>query len=228
MTTQETLDFFHPGHSKWAKTGTRWHDTVREKLPEIPWSDKTEIKAQHLSFYPDITFLMAKDPAWEPGNAFVYMLEHAGELTLLNGTSPPIHALNGDGLLDLNQDTVIDYLRFFTFFVRGEEGPFYIATTLDAPYAPDVLRAGGPGDHAETQEIFANIHQSIRSFGRDQDGNWLVSVTVVYSNAVFISDFIIQPTGMIEMKDDTPVMADLPSKIDAPLQPDRAIAGTLH
>ncbi len=222
------MDKFHPKHPSWVNTGTQWQDKLREKLSDFPWSDQINISSQQLSFYPDVTFLIVKDPTWEPANAFVYVLEHEGDLTVLDGTSPPIHALNGAGLLRVDRETVIDYLRFFCFFVRGEDGPFYIATAPDAPYLPDTTRFGASETYSETQEVFRKIHQSIRTFGRSNEGNWRMSATVYYSNAVFVSDFTVQPSGMIEMKDDNPLMSDLPLRIDAPLRPGRTRKTTIH
>ena len=54
-------------------------------------------------------------------------------------------------------------------------------------------------------------------FERDAEGAWRVSCLIHYSNAMFTADFLIKETGMCDMIDDMPVMADLPIKIDAPI-----------
>ena len=53
--------------------------------------------------------------------------------------------------------------------------------------------------------------------GKDDAGNWMCDAVVYYSNALFIANFSVQPSGMIEMLDDEPIAADLPIKIDAPV-----------
>ena len=44
-----------------------------------------------------------------------------------------------------------------------------------------------------------------------------MNAVVFYSNALFYADFAVQPTGMIEMLDDEPISADLPTKVDCPV-----------
>ena len=53
--------------------------------------------------------------------------------------------------------------------------------------------------------------------GMDDNGAYLCDAVVFYSNAIFIANFAVQPTGMLEMLDDEPIAADLPGKIDARL-----------
>jgi hypothetical protein len=45
-----------------------------------------------------------------------------------------------------------------------------------------------------------------------------VSGLVYYSNAVFVADFSVQLGGMVEMVSDTSVVADLPARVNVPLE----------
>jgi len=40
---------------------------------------------------------------------------------------------------------------------------------------------------------------------------------VYYSNALFEAQYLIQPSGMVEMLDDEPVAADLPGAVAQPI-----------
>ena len=53
--------------------------------------------------------------------------------------------------------------------------------------------------------------------GVNDQGHFLCDAVVFYSNALFIANFAVQPTGMIEMLDDEPIAADLPTKVDTPV-----------
>lgn len=99
------------------------------------------------------------------------------------------------------------YLVFFCFFVRGEEGPFFILESLDSQFLPQL---------PDELDVFDYV-RAPRSWGKTDDRHWCVSGTVFYSNAVFAADFLVQPTGMIEMADYSPLVADSPDKVDAPL-----------
>ena len=53
--------------------------------------------------------------------------------------------------------------------------------------------------------------------GKNAEGFWLCDAIVYYSNALFFSNFAVQPTGMIEMTDDDPLAQDLPVRVNAPI-----------
>ena len=53
--------------------------------------------------------------------------------------------------------------------------------------------------------------------GKNEQGHWLCDAVVFYSNALFIANFAVQPSGMIEMLSDEPIAVDLPVKVDAPV-----------
>lgn len=159
-----------------------------------------------LDFYPGLQLIRLTDPAWLPENVCVYLIQQKGsQLYRLNGTSPPIHEANAKAPLNLTETLAANYLRFFGFFVRGEDGPFYICADNADPLLPS--EAKGLADHVEPP----------RSYGTDSDGKFRLSAPVFYSNAVFNAHFLVAPTGMIEMLEDNPIMIDLPAKIVAPL-----------
>ena len=53
--------------------------------------------------------------------------------------------------------------------------------------------------------------------GPNDKGYFLCKAVVFYSNALFIANFAVQPSGMIEMLDDEPIVGDLPVKIECPV-----------
>lgn len=212
------LDFFHPGYSGWQDYENGVPEALRMALPQLDFGDGLTIKTQTLPFYPDCAFLMFKNPSWVPSNLYIYALKKGEDVVWLNGTSPGIHQFNGAGNIALTDENALQYLHFFCFFVRGKEGPFYVVNSLDAPYLISQLGAGANNDK-NLRAMFEARYQSPRGFGTTPDGNRRYSLLVMYSNAFFIADFELKPSGMVEMRDDTPIMSDLPAKIDAPLTP---------
>ncbi|MEC7702686.1 MAG: hypothetical protein VYC19_08005, partial [Pseudomonadota bacterium] len=53
--------------------------------------------------------------------------------------------------------------------------------------------------------------------GKNENGHYLCDAVVFYSNALFIANFAVEPTGMIQMLDDDPIAADLPVSVEAPI-----------
>ncbi len=222
------IDLFHPENPEWTDIGGEAPETVREKLPQLSWN-KIIIRQRTLPFYPGTRLLIMRGADWVPPNLFIYALQKNDKIHLLNGKSPAIHAFNATENLELTPDTIVAYLKFFCFFVRGEEGAFYLIDHLGASYLPNGLRKGTTAEaFNEIQSDFESRYQSPRTFGRSPDGKWRCSGTIMYSNAIFVADFLIQSGGMVEMLNDTPVLADLPSKIFAPIAPETEVGTTLH
>jgi hypothetical protein len=69
----------------------------------------------------------------------------------------------------------------------------------------------------KTRTVFSGTLRPATYEGKNEQGHYLCDGIVFYSNALFIANFAVQPTGMIEMLDDDPVAVDLPIKVDAPI-----------
>lgn len=172
--------------------------------------ENTTVAWRSLPFYEQVVLIRVRDRTWLPDNLAIFYLANQGQLTRLDGTSPPIHQTNGDAPIRINDDNVLEYLRFFCFFVRGEDGPFLIAESMDTPGMPREM------DDTTRRAIEGTIRPA--SFeGKNAEGYWLCDAIVFYSNALFFSNFAVQPTGMIEMTDDDPLAQDLPVKVSAPI-----------
>ena len=200
----------------------RWNPVQGEELSGFldqidPVGGKYKVSAQTtqvhwcaLPFYDQVALIRVKDPAWTPANLFVYYLTDQGNLFWLNGTSPPIHEVNAKAPIKVTEENVLDYLRFFCFFVRGEEGPFLIAEHIEDPYMPANM-------DEKTKMVVEGTIRPATYEGKNDQGHLLCDAVVYYSNALFIANFAVQPSGMIEMLDDEPIAADLPVVVDAPV-----------
>jgi hypothetical protein len=163
-----------------------------------------------LPFYDNVVLVRVQDPMWSPAHLTIYYLTEEGNLFRLNGTSPPIHEINAKAPIKVTEENVLDYLRFFCFFVRGEEGPFLIAESMDSADMPKNM-------DAQTRSVIEGTIRPATYEGKNEQGFFLCDAVVFYSNALFIANFAVQPTGMIEMLDDEPIAADLPIRVDAPI-----------
>lgn len=170
----------------------------------------TEVHWRQLPFYDSVALIRVKDPNWVNKKLCIYYLTDQGNLFRLNGTSPPIHEVNAKAPIKVTEENVLDYLRFFCFFVRGEEGPFYIAESMHDPNMPQDM-------DETTKSVIEGTIRSASMEGKNEQGFFLCDAVVFYSNALFIANFSVQPTGMIEMLDDEPIAADLPAKVDQPV-----------
>ena len=172
--------------------------------------DSTQVHWRVLPFYETVALIRVKDPNWLDENLSIYYLTDQGNLFRLNGTSPPIHEVNAKAPIKVNEENVLEYLRFFCFFVRGEEGPFYIAESMEDPNMPQEM-------DDTTRSVIEGTIRGANFEGMNEQGHLLCDAVVFYSNALFIANFAVQTTGMIEMLDDEPIAADLPVKVDRPV-----------
>jgi hypothetical protein len=170
----------------------------------------TQVAWRQLPFYDQVVLVRVKDPSWTPKNLVIYYLTMEGNLYRLNGTSPPIHEVNGLAPVKITEANVLDYLRFFCFFVRGEEGPFLIAEDMDNPDMPQAT-------DDRTRMVIEGTIRPASYEGKNAQGFYLCDAVVFYSNALFLANFAVQPTGMIEMLNDEPIAADLPVRVDVPI-----------
>lgn len=182
------------------------------KIPNLPKADgrNTRILAFKAPFYRATTLMVATNPAWDGGQLQICYLQRGADLIRLLGKSPPIHEFNARFKTKITPRHAQSYLAFFCFFVRGEEGPFLIVDRPNNAYVPPEI-----GDSDDMEKC-----PSVMLWGTDDRGYVRASASVFYSNALFVSDFLIQPSGMIEMVDDQPVAADLAHCVYAPISDD--------
>ena len=165
------------------------------------------IRYCYLDFYADYKLIDAQFKILDTGETILLsaILGRNG-VVLLDGQSPLIQTLTARFLKLENEQAIIDYLRFFCEFVRGEEGPFHIISDFDdIPFANSNLEDG------QIKHLKSHIKplQHVDS-NFEETGYQNYSATVLYSDALFSAVFKVHKSGIVEMLDDNPIAADLP------------------
>ncbi|MEM7672941.1 MAG: hypothetical protein AAF212_06335 [Verrucomicrobiota bacterium] len=161
----------------------------------------TEVTDYGLPWWKDVRLYVARDSCI-PELSFFAALIYQDRLFRLDGTSPPIHNLNKELPPQITSDTALDYLRFFCLFVNGEEGPFYVFESMEDPLLPDGIE----------DEAIKKLVRPAELITESAEG-YVCEAAVWYSNAIFFAHFVVQLDGRVEMKEDEPLLADLPHKI---------------
>lgn len=169
-------------------------------------SDTAKVEWGQLPFYSNIALVRVSDTSWGGDTGPFWFLAKQGQMFHLDGTSAPIHDANEAGPIKVTDDNVLDYLRFFCFFVHGDEGPFLILEDIDDP-ALDHSRL----DDA-TRKIIEGALLPASYEGKDDKGQFVAAALVLYGDALFSARFALTEDGMIEMTDDDPIAGDLPVK----------------
>jgi len=162
-----------------------------------------KIEWRQLPFYSNIALVRVSDTSWNGAGPF-WFLAKQGRMFHLDGTSAPIHEANESGPIKVTAENALDYLRFFCFFVHGEEGPFVVLESIDDAAI----------DHGKLDETTRGIIEGAvlpASYEGPGENNALLATSVVlYGDALFSARFAMTEDGMIEMIDDDPIAADLP------------------
>lgn len=139
--------------------------------------------------------------------------------TLLNGTSPPIHEHNAKAPPEFDTTTQrLDYLKFFCWYVTGEEGGFIVVEE------PDDLVWNATETIDAHPAIPALVAPAVDK-GRKDDGDFAFDVTICYARHLFKAQMVVKPGGMVEMTDDDPLVKEpLPLKVNKVVDGNRVIA----
>ena len=157
-----------------------------------------------LPFYTTIALVRVDDSAWPANTGPFWFLAKQGRMFLLDGSSAPIHDANEADPIKVAEANALDYLRFFCYFVHGDEGPFLIVEDINHP----ALDQGKL--EASTRKVIEDAIRPAAFEGKTDAGALETSAMVLYGNALFSARFSMTENGMIEMIDDEPVAADLP------------------
>jgi ATP-dependent Zn protease len=159
-------------------------------------------QCSELAFYDDHLLIELQ---FEGEPVRVFGLHGPDETYWLDGTSAAVHETNEAESLELTEETLHDYIRFFFYFVRGDSGPFVLIEAED-----EVGRAGdaSDGNLLELQAREAAIRGRITPLTTrsiDEDDRWIVDGSIAFDNTFFTTKLAVAASGEIEMIDDEPV-----------------------
>ena len=166
--------------------------------------ESARVEWAQLPFYKNIALVHVNDSSWGKDIGPFWFLAKQGQMFHLDGTSAPIHDANEAGPIALDESSILDYLRFFCFFVHGDEGPFYIVEDLEKSQL-DTAKM----DEATNSVVGDSIVEAAFE-GKDPKGQYIAAAIVLYGDALFSARFAMTDDGMIEMTDDDPIAGDLP------------------
>lgn len=199
------------GDYQWRSVNRNMRDRIANEQELIDGTyqvkhHNTEIQAVRCSWNSNVALVKLTNRSWgNPKLAVYYLFVNGKDLYRLDGTSTPIHAVNRQvGLQISSEAEAKDYLRFFGFFVRGEEGPFYVFEDSSDPILPQ----------NSTVKTEAEKHARNISLRETTGNSFKFKAIMFYSNAIFEAQMEVKKDGMVSMTDDLAVAVDLPAKID--------------
>jgi len=161
------------------------------------------VRAMPLACYPGATLIEAQARIGDRPGLSNHIIGPWGLVTL-DGCSAVIHDLNEmEGGLTLETEAAVrDYHALFCNTVRGEDGRFLTLTD------PNALLWHAPPEDA----IFAAITIGVKVSAGEE--GWKIEAPIAYGAALFVAEFQLMPSGMIEMVDDWPVVEGMPVVVE--------------
>jgi hypothetical protein len=162
-------------------------------------------RSSELSFYTDVC-LIELGFVRDHGTERAFVLDGPVGTLWLDGESDTIHTTNENESLALTDSTVADYVRFFFYFLRADEGAFVLIENSAeiGPGEAGEHEAAVEGESLSLEAARSHAHQ-LTMTGKDEEGRWLFDATVAYGGACFTCSIAVRPDGVVEMIDDDPI-----------------------
>lgn len=152
---------------------------------------ETTILAIQLPFYPGYRFLDIADHATNPPLQR-YALERDSTYTLLDWTYRPIYAVNEKAPLTLDQENVLEYVRFFFSHVRGRHGRFVVAESLE-----NIQWKEEPSP-AERKSL-GKLVEPLKIVEKLKHGVFKLEAKMMLKDTLFKADIYVEPNGKVVM-----------------------------
>lgn len=215
---QAAVNRFDLGGFDWKDLSSAQAKSINSALSPIDskWSiadDTAIIRFSKLPWYTDVHLLQIRDTSWnQPDLAIYYLWDASGNLFRLDGKSDQIHSFNKKYGIKLDRSNVDDYVKFFTFFVRDDQGrPFYIPEDKNDP---QILYYFSNSDRTSILERLTPLKLT----SQNADGSYEMNTRVIHQNALFDANLKAEASGMVRMTDDNPILTNLSSSINAPIK----------
>lgn len=181
--------------------------------PELAAGDfeatMASIVARDLPFYPGISYMDVADHRAQPPRQVHILYKHprdgqtSPEIKILDWTNEPIYAVNQNAPIQLSEDSVREYLRFFFSMVRGRHGRFIITETVD-----DINWQEEPPPAA--RKAVSKMIEPVRIAGTDEDGTYHLRVCLMFKDSLFKVLVKVTKKGEVEISEEELVIEDMP------------------
>lgn len=165
--------------------------------------ERTTVMTHALSFYPGWFIAELTDHDQSPPVMRVAVCSDEGAVVALNWSNAPIYKLNKSVPLKLDDNTLLDYVRFFFTFVRGAHGRFLIVDNVDdIDWREEPAPAG--------RKALSKMIEPLTLKSREADGTSIFTASIIFKDSLFASDIVVKTDGHIEMRNEELLVEDIP------------------
>lgn len=191
-------------------------EDINPSIQPVPFSPvMTKLSVIQLSFYED--FKLYKMTNYEARHGVTkYALRKPGHAAVMNGTTEPIYKINEIAPVHIEENNVVDYIKVFFTYVRGEGGAFRVVESLEDCDLEDTV------DTRMHLDIMSKVSPvALLSVG--DNGVFNLQGYFLFDNALVRLRIQVDQSGKVVLSDKKKMMDVLPERNRAAAKVDDAI-----
>ena len=165
---------------------------------------ETTILSIEVPFYPGYNFLHIADHATNPPlERYVFQKKDSRDFTVIDWNYKTIQKLNQDVPIDLNDENIFEYIRFYFQFVKMRYGRFTICESADNIKWKD----------EPSSEIKQALNQTLKPLQineKRKDGVYKINSFMMMKDILFNVDIYVEPNGRVTMADQEVIIENVP------------------
>lgn len=165
---------------------------------------ETTILAINVPFYKGYRFLHVADHATNPPlERYVFQKDGTFDFTVIDWNYKTIQTLNQDVPVDINDENVFEYVRFYFQFVKMRYGRFIVCESADHIQWKD----------EPSSDVKKALNQTLKPLEIDEkrkDGVYKINAFMMMKDILFNVDIYVEPNGRVTMADQQVVIEDVP------------------
>jgi len=126
-----------------------------------------------------------------------------GDIQILDWTNGPIYSLNKTAPLNLDEEDMADYVRFFFTYVRGKHGRFLIIDSVDDIDWRDEPAAAG-------RKALGKMIEPLHVKSREKDGTVIFATSIIFKDSLFAAEAVLEKNGMLRLQNEELLVEDIP------------------
>lgn len=168
----------------------------------------TMVRRKDLPFFPGYALVELADLS-DPQNLRKYALYKPGNVHMITWTNEVIYTLNETAPLALDDNRVLDYVKFFFAHVRGRHGQFLIVESAD-----DIKWREEPPPQG--RRALQDLLKPVSVTGTENDGSYILTAYMVFRDSLFRTKIRVNDQGIINLFDEELMIEDMPVIEDTP------------
>lgn len=155
-----------------------------------------------LLFYHGYQFIDISDHTMNPKRQH-FVIYSPDVIHVIDYSNEPLYQLNANTPVAINDDTVLEYVRFFFTYVSGRHGRFLIVENVD-----DVAWKENPPPNA--RKAIGDMIKPLELKEKLDDGTYILSSHMVFKDGLFKADIVVKADGLVSLTNEELLIEDMP------------------